>query len=654
MLKFFSYTIITFILFIYPSIAQEINSPESICYDKKRNYYYVSNVGTQGLSDGTIMIYNKDGSFSKLLDLTLTDPKGLTLIGDTLIVTDINRVLFIDVNKKTLKGQTNIADAFIFLNDVVADGKGYCYVSDMQGNRIFKINISKPNTYESLVFSGTLKTPNGLWYDDKSNSLIIVSYTENATIKALDLTHLSISTLSTTQYHYFDGITSDGKGTYYISAWQDVNGKPKAGKIFKYTDLTKPDGQLFAADFDGPADIFYDTTNGLVCVPVMANHTIEFISLIEKLPAPKLIFPMNNAVDMGTIITFNWSKVEDALNYTFQISKSSDFKELFYTKDLNENSLEIKNLEKSTTYYWRVKANALDKQGEWSTVNKFTCSALSYSPPTLVSPANNAEFIKTNPTFMWNASKTSLYKLQVSAKEDFSTLAISVSNITDTSYVYQSYLQKNTQYYWRVKTYSGYVESDWSNSWTFKTNEYEIPQPQLITPTNQSSNVSLTPTFVWKKTDAESYKLQVSKKVDYTSDIILDISNLTDTSYVPGEPLQLNTTYYWRILATKNGKTAWSTSNTFKTTNDTYIDEKTSKLIKIYPLPVNNEMRINIDNQLLNLNYSIYSSDSKLLLSGTFTDGQTIVDTKLLSSGTYYLIIDNISEKLSYPFIIVR
>ena len=70
-------------------------------------------------------------------------------------------------------------------------------------------------------------------------------------------------------------------------------------------------------------------------------------------------------------------------------------------------------------------------------------------------------------------------------------------------------------------------------------------------------------------------------KLNTHADIVLDISNLTDTSYVPGEPLEKNTNYYWRILASKNGKTAWSLVNAFKTTNDTYIDESIFNVIKI-------------------------------------------------------------------------
>ena len=73
--------------------------------------------------------------------------------------------------------------------------------------------------------------------------------------------------------------------------------------------------------------------------------------------------------------------------------------------------------------------------------------------------------------------------------------------------------------------------------------------PTLSSPADGATGVSLTPTFTWNAaTNADSYTLQVATDAAFTS-IVHSASGITGTSYVMPSPLNMDTTYYWRVAA---------------------------------------------------------------------------------------------------------
>jgi hypothetical protein len=87
----------------------------------------------------------------------------------------------------------------------------------------------------------------------------------------------------------------------------------------------------------------------------------------------------------------------------------------------------------------------------------------------LVSPANNATGIATNPTLTWNASTGAVtYRLQVATDANFTALVFNDSTLTTTS-KQLSGLNNSTKYYWRVNAKNTAGTSAYSDVWNFTT-----------------------------------------------------------------------------------------------------------------------------------------------------------------------------------------
>ena len=77
----------------------------------------------------------------------------------------------------------------------------------------------------------------------------------------------------------------------------------------------------------------------------------------------------------------------------------------------------------------------------------------------------------------------------------------------------------------------------------------KVPEPPtLVSPANNSTKVSITPTFSWSAASGvtpSGYKVFCDQNNPPTT----QIANVTQTSYTLSSPLLYNTTYYWSVLA---------------------------------------------------------------------------------------------------------
>jgi hypothetical protein len=182
------------------------------------------------------------------------------------------------------------------------------------------------------------------------------------------------------------------------------------------------------------------------------------------------------------------------------------------------------------------------------------------SAPILVNPANNSTGVPVTPTFTWNGVPTaSSYRLQVSTNSSFTNLVID-QNLTSTQYTPSTPLNILTNYFWRVNATNNIGTSPYSSTWSFTTSANTPSAPNLISPVNGATNISLTPTLFWSSvSNSTGYRVQVSTNNTF-SNVIVEQNNLTSTQYaIPSSILQNGTTYYWRALAfNQNGEGPWS------------------------------------------------------------------------------------------------
>jgi DNA-binding beta-propeller fold protein YncE len=122
--------------------------PESITYDQQRDILYVSNINGKPLDidgNGFISKVRLDGSIENLEWVkNLNAPKGSALFGNKLYVTDINRVVVINVETGEIISVHPDPQA-IFLNDVAVDHTGKVYISDYSGKNSAIYQIHENN-----------------------------------------------------------------------------------------------------------------------------------------------------------------------------------------------------------------------------------------------------------------------------------------------------------------------------------------------------------------------------------------------------------------------------------------------------------------------------------------------------------------------------
>jgi hypothetical protein len=184
--------------------------------------------------------------------------------------------------------------------------------------------------------------------------------------------------------------------------------------------------------------------------------------------APVLLSPVDGATGQPTSLTLDWEAVTGASYYEYQYSTGSSF--VTYWNDyLEATEANITALNNDYTYYWRVRASDGSLFSEWSEVWSFTTveAGGGLATPTLVSPANNETNVIVTPQLLWNVvPAANEYEYQYSTDDSFATY---IGSTTQSTAISIGTLDNNTVYYWRVKATDGTQFSDWSETWSFTT-----------------------------------------------------------------------------------------------------------------------------------------------------------------------------------------
>jgi len=101
------------------------------------------------------------------------------------------------------------------------------------------------------------------------------------------------------------------------------------------------------------------------------SETCYFTTKLDK---ARIIYPIcGDSIDVKGI-ELRWKEVENASKYYVEISYDEDFENIISSDSLTANTLNIKDLDSDTTYFWRVKSgNELPYSGgDWSDVCSFT------------------------------------------------------------------------------------------------------------------------------------------------------------------------------------------------------------------------------------------------------------------------------------------
>ena len=251
-----------------------LETPESVYFDGARDTLYVSNIAGEMVEkdgNGFISRVGLDGQMLEARWVTGLDaPKGLVSDGTTLYVSDIDRLVAIDIEAGEISEVWPVEGA-VFLNDTAVDGAGRVYVSDTITN---KIHVLSDSELSVLAEGETLQHPNGLNVND--SRLVVAAWgsglKEDLTTEVgghlltVDLETGTVSPLgSGAPIGNLDGLEPDGKGNWIVTDWI-------AGAVFRISE----DGTAtMLLDLDmGSADLEYIADRSLLIVPMMLNNKL--------------------------------------------------------------------------------------------------------------------------------------------------------------------------------------------------------------------------------------------------------------------------------------------------------------------------------------------------------------------------------------------
>ncbi len=195
------------------STERVLKTPESVFYNQQKNEIYVSNINgnpTDKDGNGFLSLLDTTGKIIELQWIKGFDaPKGMAVLNDTLVVTDIDKVHVISLSQQKVIKTIDVEGAG-FLNDVVMLEDGTVFISDMTEENIIMIKDGKPEVW---LTNEQLLKPNGLAL--MKNSLAVG--VKNNILK-VDIDSKEIKVLIT-ETGPVDGLIYLGGNKFVISDW---------------------------------------------------------------------------------------------------------------------------------------------------------------------------------------------------------------------------------------------------------------------------------------------------------------------------------------------------------------------------------------------------------------------------------------------------
>jgi hypothetical protein len=305
--------------------------------------------------------------------------------------------------------------------------------------------------------------------------------------------------------------------------------------------------------------------------------------------APRLITPVNGAINQPTSILFYWNAISGATIYELQISLKSDFSVLsFDNPGIFGISQQIDLPRNDTTYYWRVRG--YDLISEWSSTWRFRTLPEIPSPPVLQSPLNGSVNQPQVVKLFWNGSSQALtYEVQVAATLSFFPLIVdSVLVNKDTLTI--GPLAFNSGFFWRVRGNNAAGWGDYSSSWNFSIVAGIAPVATTLPSQNIGFNsVKLMASVIPNVNTTDSTRVIFQYGLTTSYGITADASpaivrgTRLDTVNSVLSTLTPNTTYHYRVLATNKFGISQGADQVFTTILPPYPDTSKVKTTVNFP-----------------------------------------------------------------------
>lgn len=211
--------------------------------------------------------------------------------------------------------------------------------------------------------------------------------------------------------------------------------------------------------------------------------------------SPVLVFPEDLSDNNSALQEFKWkeSSYDNGLTfdtkYRLQIAEDENFSNLYREYD---SIPDLKYILKDTltpegTFFWRVCGVNEGEAGAWSDIFSFSVIGLP-GITNLENPENGAEDVKKIPFMKWlETEKAYHYHVQIAEDEAFENLTVDKQNSNNRMVALG--LAGGTKYYWRVRAQNDGGSGEWSDVWSFTTEETSFAED------NEKGNVRLLGAF---------------------------------------------------------------------------------------------------------------------------------------------------------------
>jgi glucose/arabinose dehydrogenase len=268
-------------------------TPESVFYDAAQDVYFVSNINgnpsdrddngfiSKVTPDGEVTLEFVSGSRP---DVQLNAPKGMTVVGGTLYVADIDQVATFNATTGAPKEVIKVPGA-TFLNDVASAPDGTIYFTDSGlkpdfspsgTDAVYKLEKNKP---VKLAADPKLGNPNGLTV--VGDKLWVVTF-GSGSLYSLDRLGKADGTLARQNEQKMsqgklDGLVALEDGSLYVTSWEGKSvslGKPGSAFVEVVTGL------------ESPADMGYDSKRHRLLIPLFLKDAVVLHLLAAQSTSP--------------------------------------------------------------------------------------------------------------------------------------------------------------------------------------------------------------------------------------------------------------------------------------------------------------------------------------------------------------------------------
>ncbi|XOV93565.1 MAG: hypothetical protein ACFHWX_02420 [Bacteroidota bacterium] len=246
-----------------------LRTPESVLYDSARDVIYVANVNMNPWEKDENGFISKISTSGEIVDLEwvtgLSGPKGMGLVGTSLFVNDITDLVEINVETGEIIKRTALEGA-VGLNDITTDCGGTLYISDSNGDKIYKY----ANGTAEVFMSGMPSKPNGQLFDGDN---LYTAFAGAHQFSAINLESKEMTVVADS-IGAGDGITPTTEpGVYLVSDW--------TGEIWIIGDFGKQSLLQTRDQGKNTADIWFIADQELVLVPTFFDNKVVAYKLVK-------------------------------------------------------------------------------------------------------------------------------------------------------------------------------------------------------------------------------------------------------------------------------------------------------------------------------------------------------------------------------------